>query len=531
MGPRRSVRIGLALIAAGVAFRFWQLIHTRPLWLDEAWLALNILRRPLQGFFVPLDDNQISPLGFLWSEWLMTRLAGSGELAFRLLPFVGGVVALIALWRLARRLLEPGPALLATGLAAFSPLLIRYSTEVKSYGLDALAAILLLHCTLDLAEPAATRSTWLRWALIAAFAALVSTPAPFIVGGCALALLLLPRFHRDPAAVLRLGVACAPAAFLFVFQFFTLNHSAETTTFMQDYWADRFLEHRLPDALLHVGRVAESLSLSMLFGRDARDAIPSWAQAALLLVPAAGALSLARRRPFVIVALLAPLGFALCAAVVHLWPLSSRLLLFAAPAVLVSVSAGLAALVRLAPSRARSPAFAAGATLLVALGARSAVADLRDPPDFAPLPAILADVQRRHGPDATVYLSASQGPSCTYYAGYHPGRARIAADTTVKACQLRDLRIVLGTWPRWTRRVRGPNGNVDSEIDSEWLTAERGKILQGATGELWMVLSGAGVPEVFRPALEQAGAVLVDTRRWSRTTVYQFQIPPGTPRN
>jgi hypothetical protein len=77
------------------------------LWLDEALLALNIFRRHPLGYLHPLDDNQISPLGFLWGEWIVTELAGTGEKALRFLPLVAAIAALIAFARLARRI-EPG---------------------------------------------------------------------------------------------------------------------------------------------------------------------------------------------------------------------------------------------------------------------------------------------------------------------------------------------------------------------------------------------------------------------------------------
>lgn len=132
--------------ASGCGSRF---IDPRPLWLDEALIALNILSRsPVD--LSPLADSQIAPLGFLWSEWLVTRLAGTGELALRFIPLVASVIALLSFARLAGRLLDARLAMLATALAAVSPLLIYYSAEVKPYAFDWMFAVLLMLATLDI---------------------------------------------------------------------------------------------------------------------------------------------------------------------------------------------------------------------------------------------------------------------------------------------------------------------------------------------------------------------------------------------
>src|SRR5207244_11823416 len=60
----------------------------RSLWLDEALLALNIVRRPLSGMFRPLDYNQGAPVGFLLLEKLVTHAFGNGELSLRLIPLI-----------------------------------------------------------------------------------------------------------------------------------------------------------------------------------------------------------------------------------------------------------------------------------------------------------------------------------------------------------------------------------------------------------------------------------------------------------
>ena len=55
-----------------------------PLWGDEAFVAISLLTRDLDGLSRPLEYFQIWPPGFLWDEWLAVRAFGTSEWALRL---------------------------------------------------------------------------------------------------------------------------------------------------------------------------------------------------------------------------------------------------------------------------------------------------------------------------------------------------------------------------------------------------------------------------------------------------------------
>ena len=517
-GDSRRSRVELVILSTGTALRLAQLLRGRALWLDEAWLALNVLTRPLSGFFRPLDNQQISSLGFLSAEWFVTRLAGAGEVAFRLIPFIAGVLALFAFARLARRMLDPGPALVATALAALSPLLLHYSAETKSYGLDALMAILLMYATLDLAEQGATRQAVLRWTLVAAVTALVSVPAPFIVGGCALALLVNPRFRSAPGALVGLALACAPAACCFLLQLLTLYHSQATTLSMQRYWADSFAELSLSGVIKGAALAARRLLDPMLFGAHPLNGtpvlpLPHKSVAVLLVLAFAGAVSLARRASFHLVLLLAPNLLAFCASLARYWPLSTRLLMFAVPAVLITVPAGLKAVAQLAPEKARAPVFVGLAVILLSLTGIAAGAKLLRPPSLLGVRGAMAHIGARHGKDATVYVAAYLVPTCTYYSAWHPDRRRLVGDSAARECSVRGGRMVLGTWP---------HGRM-----TEWVAEESRRILDGPSGEVWLVLHAPEF-EVLSAAVDSAGAVRVAETHGGNISIYQYRTRPSS---
>jgi hypothetical protein len=58
----------LIIIALGIILRLREYIANRSLWVDEALLALNIIKRPFLELLKPLSDSQHAPIGFLWLE-------------------------------------------------------------------------------------------------------------------------------------------------------------------------------------------------------------------------------------------------------------------------------------------------------------------------------------------------------------------------------------------------------------------------------------------------------------------------------
>jgi len=73
-------------IVFGILVRLRQYLFDRSLWLDESFLALNIIHRSAAGLLKPLDYNQAAPLGFLLLQKAAARYLGSGELVLRLRP-------------------------------------------------------------------------------------------------------------------------------------------------------------------------------------------------------------------------------------------------------------------------------------------------------------------------------------------------------------------------------------------------------------------------------------------------------------
>lgn len=512
---------GLAIVAVGIALRVAHYFGGRALWMDEVNLSFNVLSRTFTGLLQAPDNLQFAPLGYLWGEWVMTRLGGAGELALRLIPFLAGVLTLLAFLRLARRILEPAAALVATALAACSPLLVFYSAEAKSYQFDALTAILLAHASLDLVEQGVSRRNLTRWALIAAAASLLSTAAPFIVAGCVVALLVVPRLRSDAGALFRIALAAAPAAVLFLLQWRTIYRAPHTMSFMHAFWAESFLPLTFKSAILALAGSVRELWQAVLFGAEAEAFLPRKSMTIVLALSIAGLVVLFRRHRAGLLLLVAPFGLAILASAFRLWPLTPRLLLFVAPAVFLTVAAALAALARLAPARARIPALMAAALLVVGASARGSAQELRSPARNEPIPRIMQEIATQREGEATVYVSARLVDACTYYSVWHPDRARLVGVSTATACTIRGTRVVSGSWPVDERGVAG------KAIPAGWVAAEREKIRQAAKGELWLLFaSGVSGADALLPAIEQDGAVPVSRTQLAVITVYKYRLDP-----
>lgn len=505
------------ILTVGTGLRLAVFFQGRPLWLDEALLAANILARSPGAMLDPLDNRQLSPLGFLWGTWTVTQLAGTGERALRFLPLIAGIVSLFVFARLTRRLLEPGAALLATALAAMSPLLIYYSGEAKSYEFDWLGAVLLMVATVAVIEEPSRRA-WIRWSLAASFGALFSTAAPFFIAGSAIALLVASPVHRSPGAMLRLVAAGMPSAGIFVLQLFTTYRSTGTTEFMRQSWDTTFLTPSL-SGLAHAVDFARGFAMTVLYGVEP----PRKVMTVVLAISVLGVISLGRRSPSMAVLVVAPTVLALAASLGHWWPLSARLLLFAAPVVLLALAAGLATVSVAAPRKARTPLLIFLSLVQIGLFARGFPRSLElSAARFVALPDALRYVGARVGENATVYLSRDLSEACIYYLTWHPDRHELRGNPSEPGCSLRGIRTVLGEWTTSLNYLTGSAAEV-SKAWQEFTENEAPRILDHPAADIWVVIGPSRLQETVPSWLEANGATRLHEQTMRGVRILQYR--------
>jgi 4-amino-4-deoxy-L-arabinose transferase-like glycosyltransferase len=338
------------VLALGVLLRVRQYAGRRSLWLDELSVALNLASRDFLDLLRPLDYNQAAPVLFLWVQELATRVGGFGELSLRFAPLLCGVALLPVAWLAARRLLEPWAAVCAVLLLAVSPLLVWHANEVKPYAGDALASAVMLVLALRTLDAPTDAARW-RWLLIGGIVALLgSTPAVFVLGGVALALLLEPAIRRSAAALRRTAGTLVAWAGTFVVVYLAFYRPVAQSGFMQRYWQEEFLriDATLPGRLWREAtRLIEAAFLPYVEG----SALTVAASIGVALT-AIGVVYVGRRHGVSrAVLLVTPLALAGLASLLRRYPLEPRLFLFAVPPLALLLLEGVSAFeVRRAPT-------------------------------------------------------------------------------------------------------------------------------------------------------------------------------------
>ena len=529
---RGAALVSLVLLAIGLVLRLHLYADRRSLWLDEIWVALNIVERDFLGLARPLDYAQSAPVGFLWLERLAVVLGGVNELALRAVPFLAGCLLLVALWMLARRLLDVRYAALCLAFAALSPILIYFSNEVKPYIVDALAAVVLTWLALDVLEAPDSPRAWRRLTVGGVIGILLSTPAVFVLAGVGIALIAHPAIGRTRAGWVRLVGTGAVWVILFALGYFMIYQGTANSDYMQSIWSDSFLSLPLRTLAGVANEATRTMWIETMFGEN--DAmLPPKAIVSVTVLAVVGAIVLLRRRGLP-VALLVVLPFVATAGAsfARLWPLTPRLLVFLVPALVLLLGAGLWALVSLLPVRARGFALAViGALYLVPASVYDARA-LRTPKrrdDVAPL---VRDFMATRKEPAVMYVMGHGTPSWLFYTArwrerdgeafrFAAARANTATHFQTRGCITQEpgLRVAFGP--------TGSDVLTDSALAGEaaWLAAQPER-------EVWLLTlsyeHAAG--HVMERKLIDQGATRVDehSRQGAELRHFRFGAPPRT---
>jgi hypothetical protein len=369
---RTTVVIGV--LTLGLALRGYLLAQETPLWGDEAMLAVGVLRAGFGDLLQPLPYLQVAPPLYLALVKLSVLVLGPAESVLRLPSFLAGALALFLMSRVACTIGGIRLALTVTMLGSLSTFLLRYSAELKPYAFDALfgAAIPYLLIRLSAADCRAPRRVFAGW--LAAMT-IGSVAAPVLVGGLVATVASSPELRR------RIGwrtLVAAPvvAALVYLVLYVGLYHVNASSAPMAGFWVESQIAITRPGALVRFVTAMQQLG----------SLLPSFAPLArefrIVLVVAGGVLLLPRLRGLR-TALAVPVALALAFSAVSLFPIASRLLLFALPSLLLCLAQILVTLVASAPPERRRAHF------VLAVLAIASISGLRMMPQLTAMSQLL----------------------------------------------------------------------------------------------------------------------------------------------
>ncbi|HXK32853.1 MAG TPA: glycosyltransferase family 39 protein [Dehalococcoidia bacterium] len=170
---RVEVALVIAVMALATFFRFWRFVEFPPgVWYDEAVTSTDALYiMDVDHWTVWRETNFGRSTLFLYMLIASFKMFGYTVFAMRFVPAVAGVAAVLAFYFLARSLLGPVPALVATALLAVSRWAVTFSRISWEASLQPLFEILAVYFFIR-AVDARGRVSYAFWALAGASLAL-----------------------------------------------------------------------------------------------------------------------------------------------------------------------------------------------------------------------------------------------------------------------------------------------------------------------------------------------------------------------
>jgi hypothetical protein len=342
-----------AAVLAGGILRLRAYAADRSLWLDESFLAINLLRRSFGALLGELDFNQGAAPGFLLLEKSAASIDTS-ELMLRLVPLVFGLVTIGLVVPVARRVCSATAVPIACALTALAPSLVYYSSELKQYSGDVAAFSMLVWAALELRDGATRRQAVLVTA-IGGLAVVISQPAVFVAAGVGAVLLIaeiVERGRPGPRTLAAVSVWAVTSAAV-------LAHALRSS-------AGVLRSYEGSASFAGTGGASSSSSIahsiSLLPTSVAADlGLPTTAPGIQLvtylvgLVGVAGLISLLRRRAWITILVATPILVTVAVSVFGHYPISGRTVLFVVPAAALLIGEGIVVCARNLPARLGIP--------------------------------------------------------------------------------------------------------------------------------------------------------------------------------
>ncbi|MBF0387289.1 MAG: glycosyltransferase family 39 protein [Candidatus Omnitrophica bacterium] len=400
------------LVVVGILLRLKHLLENRPLWLDEAYVAVSLIGRSYSEI---LSNYEIfpefarAPSVFLVIEKLMVGLFGNSEISLRLFPFLCSITALILFTVVFRKILSRPAFLIALAFFALAEPLVYYSAELKQYSGDLVCAIVLFALARNYLQNGLRIKDGVILALAGAGILWLSNAMVFVLAGIGCVGWLGKPWQKGRTA----SLLCISAGIIWLISFAGLYFSS--LRFMvgkvsiTNTWKSGLCSYPVfsTESLRWLWEVT-ALSFSDPAG------LKWWG----LLLPCfiLGAIILWRKEREALLLLVLPLLFVLLAALLGKYPFYKRVILFLTPVYYVLISTGIVSITGWFPKYLKKWVL----LFLVVLVFFQPVADAannyfhsRSKTDNR---GIMDFVAEYYKPGDFIYLSTSAQPPFWYYA-------------------------------------------------------------------------------------------------------------------
>lgn len=324
------------IIGLGIILRLVPYLHNRSLWLDETWLAFNLLQKSFAQLLGTLDFKQMAPVGFLFIEKWMVLTFGDSEYALRAFPLLAGILSLFLFYGVARRILAPRGLVISLVLFGISEPLLRYSSELKQYSSDvAIAVGIYLLGLICIEKESKFGFSLFLFSIIGAILIWFSHPAIFSLAGAGIALFFYCCKGRKWSQVAWLSVpACFWLGSFFLNYFVTHLDLSQSSKMMKAWSGSAAFMPMTPFSVWELLWFQETFF--NMFRNPGGVAFYGLAAFCFLV----GLVSTFSEKRYACYVLTFPILFTLLASGLHLYPFQGRLILFLVPAMMLFIGEG-----------------------------------------------------------------------------------------------------------------------------------------------------------------------------------------------
>ena len=329
---RLAISLVIAICSIGAILRIYFYVINRSFWIDEAMLALNIVSRSFAGLLKPLDWNQGAPIGFLLAEKSAISVLEGKDYILRLIPLLSGLASIPLIYLVSKKYVGQLSTFITLTLFAFSSRLIYYSSEMKQYSTDVLAALIILLIAPKILEEKNKPRAFVLLGIGGVLTTWFSHPSVFVFAGTLLTAGVIFIIKRDLRRLLWLiGIGLAWGTSLGLDYFVNLRYSASNLYLIQ-YWKGSFAP--LPP-WSHVNWYFDAIT-GML--SDPATLPVNLITVGLLIL---GVISFTLKRWQSMMILLTPFVMILIASALGKYPFSGRLILFLIPFLFLFLAEGI----------------------------------------------------------------------------------------------------------------------------------------------------------------------------------------------